>query len=399
MNTNIDDIINEEFDALVAELAEASGGGVGIEPFNYRKTSEDGMRWEVDVVVPERKDRDGNTTPEKQVVFEVTFGNAKRNGETIVSIAFAQKGGSHSTKTGFGVQFKLLATITQIVKEVAGQYNPDIFRFSPVKETDVDPSKGNRRMMLYLRYVESGAGEDYDGFILGDDLSVSVEKKDPSFPISNGYQPKEEIQEVLTQLSKYQGSYESVLPRNDPDYVEYRMSDYGEMYELSSEGRKTTYSARRFYDWMLDDPTIRYVDGAKDPNRSAEPANYSRPAAATTNEPVDAPIQRINDPMARHGNAEAGTFEHFMQNEVYGNPRYEALEPFYNNIKDMATFEALKASSERELWNAPEGERPRLQGIIDAINKLKQAHDRYNRSNTVNETLNNIVDNLNELLG
>ena len=395
---NLNDIINEEFDALIAELAEASGGGVGIEPFNYRKTSSDGSRWEIDVIVPERKDSEGNTTPTKQVIFEVTFGNGERNGETVVSIAFAQKGGSHSTKTGFGVQFKLLATITKIVKEVAAIRNPDIFRFSPVKETDVDPSKGNRRMMLYLRYVESGAGEDYDGFILGDDLSVSVEKKVPSFPIRNGYQPKEDIQAVLTQLSKYHGRYESVLPRNDPDYVEYRMSDYGEMYELSSQGRKSTYSARRFYDWMLDDPTIRYVDGDNDPNRNAEPDNYSRPEPAA-NEPVDAPIQRITDPMARHGNAVVGTFEHFMQNDVYGNPRYQALEPFYNNIKDIATYEALKASTERELWNATEADRPRLQGIIDAVNKLRAAYDRYNRSNSVNETLNSIVNNLNELLG
>jgi hypothetical protein len=393
---NLDNIINEELDAIISELAEAAGTG-SIETFNYRQASSDKLLWEVDVVVPERVDKSGNTTPQSEHVFIVSFSISDRNGEKAMSIAFNRKGRGHHEKTGFGVQFKLLATITKIVQEVAERYNPDIFRFSPVKEDDT--SKGNRRMMLYLRYVKSGAGADYDGFIIGNDAHVSVEKKDPSFPIRNGYQPTEDIQDVVTQLSKYRGEYQSILPPNDPDYAVYRISEYGEMSEQGLGSRKTTISARRFYDWMIDDPAIRYVAGYADPDRSGEPEVISRPDSTSTNEPVDAPIQRINDPMERHGRAPEGTFGHFMQNQVYGAPRYQALEPFYNNVKDLQGFEELKANIERQMWNADDQNRARLQDIINTIDRLTMAYTQYERSNRVNETLNRIVNNLNELLG
>ena len=392
---NLDNIINEELDAMIAELAEAAGTG-NIETFNYRPVRDDGLYYQVDVVVPERTDKSGNTTPQQTVKFDVTFGKAGNQDEKAISIAFRKTTGSHSDKTGFGVQFKLLATITKIVTEVAERYDPDIFVFSPVKETDVDPSKGNRRMMLYMRYVQSGAGADYDGFIIGNDYAVSVEKKNPSYPIENGYQEPETIQDIITQLSKYHGRYESVLPRNDPDYSLFTMSDYGSMTEEGSHRRRHTISARRFVDWILDNPTVRYVQGRSDPDRTDEPEVYSTPATST--QPVDAPIQRINDPLARHGTGAVGTFQHFMQTQVYGAPRYQPLEPFYNNVKDLEAFGELRADTERQMWNADDQNRGRLQDIIDSIDRLSMAYTQYERENRVNETLNRIVTNLNELL-
>ena len=76
-----------------------------------------------------------------------------------------------------GVQFRLLATITKIVKEQVAIYDPNILTFQPVKESG---ESGNRRLSLYMNYVKGGAGEDFDAFILGNKQKVNVEKRNPS---------------------------------------------------------------------------------------------------------------------------------------------------------------------------------------------------------------------------
>lgn len=371
---NIKDIISEEVDSMLTEIVPSER----IPTFQYEKTNGSGTEYLVHLLVPEK---------EVNSKFIVSFSSSGNQEERGYSLSFKEKGGDYNTKTNFHVQFRLLATIKKIVTEFAAQHAPNSINFQPVKEQDA--TKGNRRLKLYLNYIQGGVGNDFDAFILGDNYAVSVEKKNPSFPIENGYQEPDVIQDIITQLSLHRGVYKTNVPQNDIDYMVFSMADYGDMRVVGNDVHKSTISCRRFVDWMFSEPNLRYVD-----RNEPEPEHQ---AYQSRSQSVDAPIQRV-DPTAQHGAGEVGTFQHFMQNDVYGNPRYVELEPFYNTIKDFNGFIQLRENSERQMWNADGRERERLQAIVDAVDKLQQSYLQYNRANNVTETLNEIEKNLLDLI-
>ena len=101
---NINNIINEETQHLVREIA--TGADSRIPTYNYSQASEG--RFVIDVNEPQKNIRAN---------FDVTFSPEGNRDEKTYSIAFKPSSGNYSDKTGMGVQFRLLATITKIVKE------------------------------------------------------------------------------------------------------------------------------------------------------------------------------------------------------------------------------------------------------------------------------------------
>ena len=324
----------------------------------------------------------------------MNFSSEGQNDEKAYSIAFKQQGGDYSQKTGFGVQFRILATITKIVKELVAVHDPDILTFQPVKE---EGEKSNRRLKLYMQYVKGGAGEDFDAFIIGGDKKVNVEKRNPSFPIENGYQDPETIQDILTQLSVYGGHYQTDLYPNDPDFEKFGMTTWGGMYVESNAGRtRGTSSARRFVDWMFSVPELSYVQGA------GEPSPYQVPTDAPTPTGVDAPIQRVSGDDTP--TAMIGSFQYFLQSQVYGNPDYDILEPFFETVKSIGDFSELRSRANMGLQASRSAtDTERLTEIIRAIDQLKQNYNEYARRHGTtemneNQILNEVEKNLLELL-
>lgn len=378
---NIKDIIYEETQHAIKEIV--TGADSRIPTYNYHQASEG--RFVIDVDEPQKN---------IHTKFDVTFSPEGNPEEKAYSIAFKQQGGDYSQKTGFGVQFRILATITKIVKEQVAIRDPNVLTFQPVKEAG---ESGNRRMSLYMQYVKGGAGEDFDSFIIGNKQKVNVEKRNPSFPIENGYQDPEIIQDIITQLSVYGGHYQTDLYPNDPDFEKFSMTPWGAMYmESNRNGRKGTVSARRFVDWMFSVPDLLYVQGAH------EPEPYEVPAEPTQRGEV--PIQRVSG--AGHtATAMVGTFQHFLQTSVYGNPEYEILEPFFETIKSMGDFSELRSRANHGLSAArSNADVERLREIIRAIDLLKQNYNDYaSRYGTSpmdeNQILNEVEKNLLDLLG
>lgn len=378
---NIKDIITEEAQNVIKEIV--TGADSRIPTYNYHQASEG--RFVIDVEEPQKS---------ISTKFDVTFSPEGNRDEKAFSIAFKQQGGDYSQKTGFGVQFRILATITKIVKEQVQVHDPNVLTFQPVKESG---EKGNRRLSLYMQYVKGGAGEDFDAFIIGGDKKVNVEKRNPSFPIENGYQDPETIQDILTQLSVYGGHYQTDLYPNDPDFQKFGMSHWGGMYAEGADGRnKSTSSARRFVDWMFSIPDLTYVQGA------GEPSPYDTPTERPTQTGVDAPIQRVSG--GDTPTAMVGTFQYFLQTEVYGNPTYDILEPFFETVKSMNDFSELRSRANAGLSVARTStDTERLTAIIRAIDELKRNYNDYARRYGTsdvneNEVLNEIEKNLLELL-
>lgn len=377
---NINDIINEETQHLMKEIV--TGGDSRIPVYNFHQASEG--RFTIDV------DEEQKNIHTK---FDVTFSPEGNRDEKAFSIAFKEQGGDYNTKTGFGIQFRILATITKIVKEQVNIHDPNILTFQPVKEGG---EKGNRRMSLYMQYVKGGAGEDFDAFIIGDNFKVNVEKRNPSFEILNGYQEPETIQDILTQLSVYGGYYQTDLYPTDPDYEKFSMTTWGGMVAQSKQdGQKGTISARRFVDWMFSVQDLTYVQGRY------EPEPYEVPAEPTPAGEV--PIQRVS---GGHTTATAmvGTFQYFLQTEVYGNPEYDALEPFLETVKSVQDFNELRSRASNGLAAArTNADTERLQDIITTIDKLKHNYQDYARRYGTsgvdeNQILNEVEKKLLELL-
>ena len=376
---NITDIINEETQHIIKEII--TGADSKIPTYQYNQESEG--RFVIDV---------NDDQKDIHVKYDVTFSPEGNRDEKAYSIAFKVSGGDYSTITGFGIQFRILATITKIVKEQVAIHNPNILSFQPVKATG---EKGNRRLSLYMNYVKGGAGEDFDAFIIGGDRKVSVEKRNPSFPIKNGYQNPETIQDILTQLSVYGGYYQTDLHPTDPDYEKFSMAYWGSFIaESKREGRRGTVSARQFVDWMFDIPDLSYVQGQH------EPEPYDIPTEPTPTGEV--PIQRVSG--THTTTAIVGTFQYFLQTEIYGNPTYEILEPFYETIKTLGDFSELRSRASHGLAAArTPTDSERLQEIIKAIDELKRNYADYARrygTSGVNENqiLNEVEQNLLELL-
>lgn len=379
---DINQIIKEEGEHVLYEIA--TGADSRIQTYEYYLESEG--RFIIEVVEPQKN---------LNTKFEVTFSSEGNREEKGYSIAFKQQGGDYQQKTGFGVQFRILATITKIVKEQVSIYDPNVLSFQPVKETG---EKGNRRLSLYMQYVKGGAGEDFDAFIIGDKSKVTVEKRNPSFPIENGYQDPETIQDIITQLSVYGGHYASDLPPSDPDYEKFSMTSWGMMLKESNGGRTGTISARRFVDWMFSVPDLSYVQGQH------EPEPYEVPVDSPTQTPTgDAPIRRVSG--GHTTTAMVGTFQHFLQTEVYGIPDYEVLEPFFETIKSISDFDDLRNRASNGLRAArTTTDQERLQQIIRTIDTIKQNYNDYSRrhgSSGINENqiLQEVERQLFDLLG
>jgi len=377
---NIIDIINNEAEELLLEIVTT---GDSIQTFEYYKET-DGL-YVVKVVVPEK-----NINTE----FTVSFQPVGQTEERAVNLAFKERGGSYNAQTGFGVQFRTLATVTKIVKDAVTENNINIIQFQPVSSSG--DRNGNRRMKLYLQYVKGGAGEDFDVFLFGGDHSASVEKRNPSFGIENGYVEPQQIQDIITQLTVYKGHYETDhLYERDPEFVKFGIRSNDTMIMQNSGGNKTTRSARRFIDWMLSEPDINYVQGYAEPERVDVPQRQR--GQSQSQRDYQAPVQRITQPQQPEG--EIGTFLHFLNTEVYGMPAYEILNPYFERIKDLDGFEELRNMANISISRANNtADLPRLQGIVEAIEKLRNSFSDYQQRHDVNETLNEIEANIKDLL-
>ena len=377
---NIKDIINEETQHTLQEIV--TGADSRIPTYNFYQTSEG--RFTIDV---------NESQKNIHTKFDVTFSPEGNREEKAFSIAFKEQGGDYNTTTGFGVQFRILATITKIVKEQVTIHNPNILTFQPVK---ADGEKGNRRLSLYMQYVKGGAGEDFDAFIIGDNYKVNVEKRNPSFEIVNGYQDQETIQDIITQLSVYGGYYQTDIYPTDPDYEKFEMTSWGGMIASSKrDGQRSTISVRKFVDWMFSAENLTYIQGQHEPNP------YQVPTEPTPTGEV--PIQRVS---GGHTTATAmvGTFQYFLQTEVYGNPEYDALEPFLETVKSLNDFNELRSRANHGLAAARStADTERLRDIITTIDKLKQNYQDYARRYGTsgldeNEILNEVEKKLLEIL-
>ena len=376
---NIKHIINEETQGILKEI-ETNNSRIPTYP--YHKISEGIFLIDVD-------DEQKNIHVKYRVTFS-TEGNAE---EKAYSIAFKVDGGDYNTITGFGIQFRILATITKIVKEQVAIYDPNILMFQPVKKAG---ENGNQRLNLYMQYVKGGAGEDFDAFIIGNNYKVSVEKRNPSFEIVNGYQEQQTIQEIITQLSVYGGHYQTDLYPTDPDFEKFSITQFGGMVIQSKNRERGTTSARRFVDLMFSIPDLTYVQGQH------EPDPYQVPVEPTTNGEV--PIQRVSGGHMT-STAMVGTFQHFLQTQVYGNPEYDILEPFFETIKSVNDFNELRSRANIGIGAARnDADRERLQEIVTTIDSLKRNFQEYaNRYGTSgvdeNQILKEVEQQLLELLG
>jgi len=350
---NLINIITEEFQKTIDEIITGAESRIPTYPFH------DGGAGIFIIDVNE---------PQKNIhtQFQVTFTPTGNREEKIYSIAFKERGGDYDTKTGMGIQFRILATITKIIKEQIEKYNPNVITFSPVKESG---ESGNRRMSLYTQYVKGAAGEEYDAFIIGNKRVMNVEKRDPSFPIENGYQPQEVIQDIITQLSHYGGYYQSDLHPDDPDYVKFTIQTWGGLVmETRNGGHKSTGSCRRFVDWMFDYPDLVYVQGAHEP----EPYYVPQPDVSR-----EVPIQRVSG--GHTAPAMMGTFSHFLQTEIYGNPDFDILEPFFESMKTPQDFSELRVRANAGLQTQGSASAERLRQIITAIDTLMSNYNDYAR--------------------
>lgn len=361
---NIANIINEEFQKAIDEIVTGTESRIPTYPFH------DGGEGTFIINVDE---------PQKNIhtKFQVTFTPTGNREEKIYSIAFKESGGDYQTKTGYGIQFRILATITKIIKEQIEKYQPNVITFSPVKESG---EQGNRRMSLYMQYVKGAAGNDFDAFIIGNKQVMNVEKRDPSFPIENGYQPQEVIQDIITQLSHYGGYYQSDLHPDDPDYVKFSIQTWGGLVMQTTNGaHKSTGSCRRFVDWMFDYPDLVYIQGAHEP----EPYYVPQP------ERDEVPIQRVSG--GHTAPAMMGTFSHFLQTEIYGNPEFDILEPFFESMKTPQDFSELRARANVGLATQSGSGAERLRKIIMAIDILRTNYNEYSRRHGSSEMSENDI--------
>lgn len=378
---SIKHIITEEIESFLSEIQTS---GTGIKTYDYTEESEG--RFHIRILEPQKS---------LDAIFLVLFSKVGTEEDKAYEISFKPLHGNYSDETGFGVQFRLLATISKIVKEQMPRYNPNIFRFQPVKKSDRN-LRGSRsdsqRMMLYLQYVKGGAGEDWDSFIIGDNYKVNVEKRKPSFRLENGYQDQETIQDIITQCSVYGGYYEAdEVSRNSSDYQKFSMTSYGDFrIDDNSNGYGGTVSARKFVDKILSNPFVKYIEGSREPNPLPRPAR----TAATRQPSGEVPIEPVVRAGRQQAQAMMGTFPHFLQTQVYGNPEYEILDPYFETLKSLSDFEALRERASLSASRAAQrNDVERLNGIVAAIDAMRAHYGQYRRQYGVNESL----DVLNEI--
>jgi len=412
--TNIfENILTEEFDYFLKEMITGQGH---VPTFPYERIGEGRYRVQVSYPVREqvgtiqkvRKDSDGRPMKDSQgrpirtsvpkyrdtgeiktIPYVVNCVTRKNNDEKIMGISFDEERGGYRN-TGANVQFKLMATISEIIKKEIEITQPDIITFQPVGGSTESSNTGNRRMDLYLEYVKGAAGDEYDAFITKGGGSASVEKRNPSFGLKHDLDDPELAQEIFTDLVDYGGHYEtSHLKENDPNYVKFGASGYG-FYKESpnnpdpNERRKGTMSLRRLLDWMEDYPDLNFIYGRRDPNKIDLP-QYAR--GSSVQQPQTAPLP----PM--------GTFGHFINTEAINNNDYNILRPFMDSIKNIDDIRRKRTEISANLARATDqNEIERLQEIVDAFDKLINAYDNYRQMHNMNETLNEIETELKDLL-
>jgi hypothetical protein len=390
---NVHDIINEEFDKFLNEIEPSQ---LKTFPFEKISSNNEGTQYKIKIEIPEKQI---NTA---MIVYLSQFSNEYKG----YGISFKESGGNYSDKTGFGIQFSLLSTISKIVTEFVGENNPNILSFQPVqKESDrSNPNKKTspyQRLLLYLRFIKTGAGQDFDAFVLGNNYKVSVEKKNPSFPIENGYQDQETIQDILTQLSVYMGYYEADVPKTDRDYMKFTMTDFGGMNISTPNGYTSVVSVRKFVDEMISVPNLTYVYGTKEPVEIS-PEEREQQLQRQRQQGQQPQGQRAVQPVRRDSqatNANIGSFMHFLQNHIYGQPEFEPLDPYFETTKNMNDFTELRNRANNSLSNArTDNDRQRLLGIVDAVDRLDNTYQRYQTQYGVNDMSENILTEVEENL-
>jgi len=384
---NVNTIINEEFDNFLNELVPS-----GLETFPFEKSNSIGTQYHIRVNIPEKG---------INAIMVVNFGKFGETSDKAYSISFKEADGAYGDRTGFGVQFRLLATISKIVKEFTSIIDPNILSFTPVQKqaTGNKKTSPHQRFRLYMEYVKAGAGEDFDAFVIGDSYAVNVEKRNPSFPLESGYIDPEDIQDIITKLSVYKGYYETVdIPVRDPEYRKFVMSEYNGATMITPQGSTTTISMRKFVDWILNSDYVEYVHGDKDPYRPEVTQNQAQPQGRT-----DAPVQRVVRHSVSGDNVsdnESGDFLQFLERNVYGNQTYDVLDPYIETLKSLRDFEELKNRARQSLTAArTTADRERLLSIIDAVDTIINAFEVYSRGNGgVNEILNEILTEVSNLI-
>lgn len=390
---SIDNIINEEFSNFLNEIE------IGNVPA-YKFEQQTPTKYRMFIEEPDR-------TPAISARFEVTFHEVSRD-QHVWSLAFREESGNYDTQTGFGVQFKTLATVSKVVKDFLDKNEVNVINFQPVvtgnkynprtgRKKNVDP---NQRLKLYMEFVKAGAGDEFDAFSFKDGKHVNIERTNPSYPIQNGVQDPDEIQDMITQLSSNEGYFESSdVGSNDPNYAMFKIVGNSLYMGTGNGERKSTYSARQYYDWMLDYPALEYVQGNYNPNRVTAPdrPDQQHVSRQATVQPVGGSTSQPQ-PIAH---AEMGTFQHFLQSEVWGNPDFEILSPYFESAKTIESFDELRDRAEFGLSAArSSADTERLQGIIRAIDGVKQNYQTYLDvyGSNVNEILNEVKKTLLDLL-
>lgn len=341
-------------------------------------------------IVKERKPKYRETGEVRTVPYVVNCRTTKNNDEKIMGISFDEEGGGYKN-TNIDVKFKLMATITKIIKEEIQHTQPDIITFQPVGESSRSDVTENRRMKLYLDYVKGAAGDEYDAFTTKKGTHASVEKRNPSFGLKHDLDDPELAQEIFTDIFDYGGYYEtSHLREDDPNYVKFGSSGYG-FYKESpnnpdpNQRRRGTMSLRRLLDWMEDYPNLNFIYGRRDPNKIDLP-QYTRGSSAQPQ--PQAPMSPI------------GTFGHFINTQAINNDDYNVLRPFMDGIKNIDDIQRKRTEISANLARTTDpNEIERLQEIVDAFDKLINAYDNYRQTHGINESLlNEIQEELENLL-
>jgi len=138
---NIRTIISETIKSFIVEIGTAtakhyrynviddSGG-----EYNYTFTTDSGLDYEVVIY------EDDTHSDTIDVTFYVT--NLNKPNDTV-------------TVTNRGEMFKVMATITQIIKDLTDTINVKFIRFTPTKKSDNDNLEETQRFKLYMAYIKN----------------------------------------------------------------------------------------------------------------------------------------------------------------------------------------------------------------------------------------------------
>ena len=403
---DINNIINEEFNDFLDEIILNKD----LPTFKYENIRADESSWRYRFwFVDEKK---GLNVP------FIVFLHAKSDGKTW-EIAFKPEDGDYETKTKFGSQFKLMATITKIIKEFIDNTQPNLLKFSPV---DGDAKRGK----LYMEYVKGSIGNEWDYFNVGE--KYYIERK------INNINP-ELIQKILNKLHMDGGKYETVniTPWNE-GYGRFGLSHHQQFSIVTHNADIDSYSPRTFVAYMLKVNTAElvYLENSGISNNGSEgtvtdelkelialkPADQqqrqtnTRDAEVSTNAQATAQavsstlndrrltelpnnIELINpNPTGEYN------FQQFMQDEV--NYRYRNIQQYLDMIKGESDLEELKNKLTQAYHAATPQNEERLsfavQETATVIAVLKLYKEALQRQTTNQPAINEDMDYLDEIV-